>query len=569
MVALTQNQPPAEAPAAPARGEEERRSPLRAASPEVIGGRVPSLDGLRALSILLVVVSHARTTMGVPLELRRWVSAIPGNGPLGVSIFFVISGFLITHLLVREERTAGRIDVKGFYVRRAFRILPACYALLVAVWVLRHLGVLAVSWGNLWAAALFFTNYAPFGAAEWIGHTWSLSVEEQFYLLWPLLLLPLGRTGRIRLAAGLILLAPALCAASLLLLPPGHLLSRRIPVMLHTRADTLMFGCLAALLYPSPRFQRVVRGVFRARLHLAAFAFLFVVSPYLATWQGEAYLALGGYTLEGVCIVLLLVWAVQHPLGPVGRVLNSRPVVHLGVISYSLYLWQQLFLLESNHSWTGRFPLNLLCALAAAELSYWFVERTFLRLRDRLTGRRRYQTPVALSAGPRSAAADAVSAGIDRQDNRQGAEDAKKRSFFLASLAPRRSIPFPDRGRTHPAAAMGSWAKDAPTEKRRSVRGLQRTTEQRTERSGPRESPSSRRRNISPAQGVGVDDADAAGGEVADGHLDPAVAAGGAGGDDGAALHAYARQPPPLAARCAAGPRTGATRGSPEMFPRR
>jgi peptidoglycan/LPS O-acetylase OafA/YrhL len=379
--------------------------PAAAVAPVALGGRIPSLDGLRALSILLVIVSHARTTTGVPLEVRRWVSAVPGNGALGVSIFFVLSGFLITHLLVRgQETTAGNrsIDLKGFYLRRFCRIVPAFYALLLVLAIGQHWRWISVPKADLFAAALFVTNYAPLHTPEWIGHAWSLCVEEQFYLIWPVLLAILARWGRPaqrRAAVVLILLIPAVRIASWVLLPHDHLLVRRMPVLTHARLDTLMFGCLAALLYPSARFQGVLRRVFDSRLQYGAFAFLFLVSPYLTTWIGERYLVLGGYSLEGVCIALLLLWAVRHPLGRAGRLLNSWPVVHIGLISYSLYLWQQLFLLERNHTWTGVFPLNILLAFAAAEASYWLIERPVLRVRDRLTGRRRYQTPVALPAG--------------------------------------------------------------------------------------------------------------------------------------------------------------------------
>jgi peptidoglycan/LPS O-acetylase OafA/YrhL len=329
---------------------------------------------------------------------------VPGNGALGVSIFFVLSGFLITHLLVRGRDAArdGAIDLKGFYLRRFCRIVPAFYALLLVLAIGQYSRWISVPKQDLLAAGLFVTNYAPLHTPEWIGHAWSLCVEEQFYLLWPVLLAILARWGRPAqwsAAIALILLVPVVRVASWMLLPHDHLLVRRMPVLTHARLDTLMFGCLAALLYSSARFQEGLRRVFQSRLHLLAFAYLFLVSPYLTTWLGERYLILGGYSAEGVCIALLLLWAIRHPFGRAGRVLNSWPVVHIGLISYSLYLWQQLFLVGRNHTWTGVFPLNMLLAFAAAEASYWLIERPVLRLRDRLTGRRRYQTPVALPAG--------------------------------------------------------------------------------------------------------------------------------------------------------------------------
>ncbi len=325
-----------------------------------LGGRIPSLDGLRALSILLVIIGHARTTVPhLPFSVRRWATAIPGNASLGVTIFFVISGFLITHLLLREQQKTGRISLPGFYVRRFFRIMPAYYTFLICLIVLPRLPhVSSFHW--LWLdkyslkmAALFLTNYSPHSFGEWVGHTWSLSVEEQFYLFWPLLLSLAGRKPGGWIAIGLILAAPMVRIGSWFLVPHESIFWHRIPILLHTRVDSLMFGCATALFYSSASFQGIIRRAFALRLHWAAFAFMFLVSPYLEVWSEPSikvaappapYLTLAGYSLEGLCIVLLLVWAVQNVEHPMGRLLNWKPVVHVGLISYSLYLWQQLFL---------------------------------------------------------------------------------------------------------------------------------------------------------------------------------------------------------------------------------
>jgi peptidoglycan/LPS O-acetylase OafA/YrhL len=377
-----------------------------------LGGRIPSLDGLRALSILLVIIGHVRTTVPhFPFSVRRWATAIPGNASLGVSIFFVISGFLITHLLLREQQKTGRISLPGFYVRRFFRIMPAYYTFLICLIVLPRLPhVHYFHWlkldnYSLGAAALFITNYSPHSFGEWVGHTWSLSVEEQFYLFWPLLLSLVGRKQGGRIAVALIVAAPLVRIASWFWVPHESIFWHRIPILLHTRVDSLMFGCATAIFYASESFQAMIRRAFALRVHWAAFAFMFLVSPYLEVWSEPSikvaappapYLTLAGYSLEGVCIVLLLVWAVQNIEHPVGRLLNWKPVVHVGLISYSLYLWQQLFIVGGNPTWTGKFPLNVLCAVAAAEFSYFVIERTFLRLRDRLVGGHRYEKPLSM-----------------------------------------------------------------------------------------------------------------------------------------------------------------------------
>ncbi len=349
-----------------------------------------------------MLISHLRTIVGLDFQTRRWTTAIPGNGPLGVSVFFVISGFLITHLLLREQNKSGRISLGGFYMRRFFRIMPAYFSFLGVVVLLRHWHAIAIPTHNLVAAALFITNYFPRPTTEWVGHTWSLSVEEQFYLFWPLTLAVFGRLGAKRMALALLLVTPVIRAISFFAAPHGALFFTRIPFLLHTRVDSLMFGCATALYYSHEGFQRFLRGIFDRKLHWAAFAFLFVVSPYLEVWSEPAskhevfsqpYLALGGYTVEGACIVLLIVWAVQNVQSPVGRFLNWGPVVHVGLISYSLYLWQQLFLIDPDQAAARLFRIGpsaglgrLLLAVAVAECSYWVVERTFLKLRERLVG---------------------------------------------------------------------------------------------------------------------------------------------------------------------------------------
>jgi peptidoglycan/LPS O-acetylase OafA/YrhL len=157
--------------------------------------------------------------------------------------------------------------------------------------------------------------------------------------------------------------------------------------MLHTRIDTLMFGCAAALLSGDPRLASVMRTGYRRMLGIGIVAA--VLSPILTARLGGAYLYLIGYTVEGACIVLLMVWLTENPKSGAGVFLNTRVLVHIGVLSYSIYLWQQIFLASDNRTWTGQFPLNLLLAFSAAEISYQLVEKSFLRWRSRLrhTGR--------------------------------------------------------------------------------------------------------------------------------------------------------------------------------------
>ena len=158
--------------------------------------RLHSLDGLRAVSIVLVLVGHVAGTVNAPAIL----TPLHNLGNFGVKIFFVISGFLITLLLLDELRRRGKIDMRGFYLRRCFRIFPAFYFFIACMMIAHAGGYLELFPGDLLHAATFTMNYHH-DRAWALNHTWSLAVEEQFYLLWPLLLLLLGTRRALACAA--------------------------------------------------------------------------------------------------------------------------------------------------------------------------------------------------------------------------------------------------------------------------------------------------------------------------------------------------------------------------------
>jgi peptidoglycan/LPS O-acetylase OafA/YrhL len=324
--------------------------------------RIPSLDGLRALSIALVLAGHS-----IPTNQWNWfLWKIIGNGDLGVSIFFVISGFLITSLLLDEHSKTGGISLKTFYARRAFRILPPFYVFLFIVMLLRMAGVVDFSLQGWLSALLFVRDYWKV-PDWWTTHTWSLSIEEQFYLLWPACLAWAGLARSRKVAVALIAAAPAIRILCHVLLPNVGWQEQH---MFHMRVDSLMIGCAAAMFYDQLHFKWKWVG--------PAMIFLFVGSPYLLTRFHGYYLLPFGYSLDNPAIAYLLLYVVRNPGSVSGRVLNNRAIAHIGVISYSLYLWQQLFL----GKWY--FPWGVLGAFMAAELSWRIIERPALRLRDRV-----------------------------------------------------------------------------------------------------------------------------------------------------------------------------------------
>src|SRR5215204_5969121 len=369
----------------------------------------PGLDGLRALAVIAVLLYHA----GLP-----W---IPG-GFLGVEIFFVISGYLITALLLAEWRQRGRIDLKTFWLRRARRLLPALYVLLVVTLTFAVVflpGEVAGLRADVIAALGYVTNwflifgeesyFESVGRPSVLQHLWSLAVEEQFYLIWPIVLavgLGLGATRlrRRRVLTVAIVGAAASAVAMALMYTPGVDPSR-VYYGTDTRATGLLCGAALAFLW-SPgdkyrpdearheRLRLSDRGRFRRRWGWTAPLLLDVLSIaalgglvwfFLHLGEFEPLLYRGGFVLVGLT-TLTAIMAVVHPYAHVGSyLLGSAPMRWLGVRSYGIYLWHwPVFMLtrpELDVAFGGLPLLSLRIGLTIllADLSYRFVERPIRR----------------------------------------------------------------------------------------------------------------------------------------------------------------------------------------------
>ncbi len=324
--------------------------------------------------------------MGVPAINRHpflWYTILSGDR--GVSVFFVISGFLITSLLLQEERITGNISLRNFYIRRAFRILPPFWIFLASLVVLWQFGALQTSWASVAVAFAFLRDYIS--GDWWTGHIWSLSVEEQFYLFWPATLVFIGRRRSLFIALTLILFAPAIRVLSEIFMSN---LGYRQMWMFHVRVDGLMCGCVGAMIFRNPRFAKSLDRILKWPGMLSAVFFLFVLSGYLTQRYEGSYFFTFGFTLESIAILYLLLYFVSKPGSIGGRVLNAKALVHIGSISYSLYLWQQLWLSPAGivpYRWStsmlGKLPLNLIATFLAAECSWNLVERPLLKFRRR------------------------------------------------------------------------------------------------------------------------------------------------------------------------------------------
>lgn len=366
-------------------------------------GHVPALDGLRGVAIGMVVLVHL-------------YAPIFSGGSSGVDVFFVLSGFLITKLALEEHDRSGALSLRDFYLRRVFRILPALFVLLAALlvaswWFLSDVGadlraeiaLSADSMGNLWP---LFRGFDPRGA---LGHTWSLGLEEQFYLVWPLVLaaVPFAMKQPRRLAR----VTAAVAVASIVI---GRVVVLGLADYPHWESlpffnlDGLALGCVIALALHSAPSQQAARPRKSFPVWPALLAAGLVLFDLFAA---RAYIDHDTYRVRIVvlrlCFGCILLTIMKQPsLGDRWR-LTSKPMMGLGRLSYSLYLWHvPVFYVLSNErhpdvSRTVLAPARLVVAIVAAILSYRFVEQPMIRLGRKMRERRR-AAAVALPSGAMS-----------------------------------------------------------------------------------------------------------------------------------------------------------------------
>jgi peptidoglycan/LPS O-acetylase OafA/YrhL len=334
---------------------------------------------------------------GTPGFLSQTTSLRFGDlGVLGVRVFFVISGYLISTLLFDEERRNGRISISLFYLRRTLRIFPAAYAFLLLITIASKVDWVTVRTSDLLHAVSYTMNFS--GGRSWIfGHLWSLSTEEQFYLIWPTVVFWGGRRGAVRTAASVIAFAPILRLALWTLWPE----TRTTISNALMGTDAIATGCLLAALRDRLEAHGAYRRILSSRwLPLVA---VFIVA--VNAMEGGSRLAFAvGFPVLNVSIALLIHHTIRYPQYAFGRVLNTPFFAAVGVLSYSLYLWQQVFLNRNGVLWINHFPQNLVCAVLAACLSYYIVEKPFLALRRRLEKRQKARAQAAADAGGQAVA---------------------------------------------------------------------------------------------------------------------------------------------------------------------
>jgi peptidoglycan/LPS O-acetylase OafA/YrhL len=364
---------------APSSTQDEKATPQKQYSSRPKSGYIKTLDGWRTIAVGAVVLYHAR---GIVIGGADF-SKLQSFGDRGVQLFFAISGILICSRLLEEQRVHGCISLRGFYIRRVFRIQPAAIVFLVAVGILAIAGILHPTWpaslGSLFCYRNFYeaANGLTSPDDRYTVHFWSLAVEEHFYLLLPSLLV-FGRKKIVPLLATL--------SVIFFLWPPiAHHFKIFDSQFAAWRTDMalrdLLVAALLAVLLTKPAFRAWMTKIssHNVLILLTIAALLF------------SQLVLKGHLMgEITCIgfPLTVISTVLHPDGWIGRLLETRPFLFIGRISYSLYLWHVLFFIHREDDSALRFlqsaPWNLIAAFICAIFSYYIVEKPLIRLGHRL-----------------------------------------------------------------------------------------------------------------------------------------------------------------------------------------
>jgi peptidoglycan/LPS O-acetylase OafA/YrhL len=354
----------------------ELRLDARAEAAGLKFAHFPQLDGFRGLAALLVVAGHVLEFSTARSRLQVFGESI---AQLGVLLFFVLSGFLITGLLYRERATSKDVDLRRFYARRVLRLAPALLLFLGVCLVLVEIKAITdIPKYEFIVCLLYLRNI--YGRSQSLGHLWSLALEEQFYLVWPWFMKFIRRDR---------LLTFAFCATALISL--FRMVEIRLALFSYDsgvyyerpwfRFDSILIGCCVALTLLEGR---------------AMFRFLFIGASdlsktiswcllFLWTAWGEGLSHTFYITLQMILAAFVLCQLILVPRGKIFALFCSTWLRYCGKISYSLYLWQQLFLVVKDPSWglVRAFPINLLAPFACAMLSYHLVEIPALKLKHR------------------------------------------------------------------------------------------------------------------------------------------------------------------------------------------
>jgi peptidoglycan/LPS O-acetylase OafA/YrhL len=337
----------------------------------------PSLNGLRGVSIIMVVMSH------LALSWNK-LYLICFDGGLGVNIFFVLSGFLITSLCLKEQKTTGTLSLKSFYIRRILRIFPVAYLYLAVLFVLDLIFHLQIPVFQYLGAAFYVMDLSYFRRNHFtpeVSHYWSLSVEEQFYIVFPFILKK-SRAAFYYAVLFIVLVLPLLCWLQEWIKPLNEGVFYLFTHIL-VKFQSIATGCLLALLAFNKRLDYDWLFRYKVVINIIAIFLIFYLGydtfySFKATCVNLIIAALTGY---------IIVSNIVPARDLIFRILNSSVLSTVGILSYSIYIWQQLFTFGSAKlpKYMVTFPGNVIFMVVISSLSYFFYEKYFLTLKSKFS----------------------------------------------------------------------------------------------------------------------------------------------------------------------------------------
>jgi len=337
----------------------------------------PSLNGLRGISIILVVLSHLHLS-------DNNVYQACFNGELGVNIFFVLSGFLITSLCLKEQKLTGDLSLKDFYIRRILRIFPVAYLYIVVLFILDIIFRLQIPIFQYLGAAFYVMDISYFRRNHFtaeLGHYWSLSVEEQFYIIFPFML-KISRRAFVVSILFIVLILPLLCSLQELYKPLNEGL---FYVFTHVliKFQSIATGCLLSVLaYGKQLDFRWIRSYKIAGNIVALF-----LMCYLRYDNFYSIKAVYVNLIIAILTCYIIISNIIPSSDLIFKILNSGLLSFIGILSYSIYIWQQLFTFSGKKLpwYINTFPYNLIFIAGVPCLSYFFYEKYFLKLKGKFS----------------------------------------------------------------------------------------------------------------------------------------------------------------------------------------
>jgi peptidoglycan/LPS O-acetylase OafA/YrhL len=339
---------------------------------------IKGFDGLRALSIILVLLSHLNSRQFLPnypyIRDQFWLLI---SGETGVLIFFNLSGFLITLILIKEKKETGDIKFKRFFIKRFLRLFPPFLFFCLGILTLRQLNLLDFTTEGFLLSFFYLYNYTPtaFYHNELV-HTWSLAVEEQFYLIWPFVI----RIFKIRKVIVLIYSLLIISFLVLFLFKLGYFSEFRRPDRWFLPASAaIIFGALLAIII-SKNTNYLVNRI--KHKHTPIYAFIIYLYPLYSL----KYTLFLSPLIMSFGISLLVGWIYFNQYSTLTNILNFKPFIYIGKISYGVYVYQGLFLRTGpgGNLFIQQFPQNIILTFITAVISYEFIEKSFLKLKSKI-----------------------------------------------------------------------------------------------------------------------------------------------------------------------------------------